>query len=567
MKKNRRSVTTVMILLFCLAVLFTAGAEEAAGLKQDVVVLFTSDVHCGMDQGFTYAGLKAMKDAMAEAGNHVLLADNGDSVQGEAVGLLTQGMESIRLMNAVGYDIAIPGNHEFHYGMDRFFELAEAADFPYISCNFRRNGEPVFAPYIIREFDGVKIAFVGVTTPETLTSSLPRFFQDEEGNYIYDFTQGNDGAEFYAAVQKAADDARSDGADYVILIAHLGNEASVRPYTYADVIGHTNGIDAVLDGHSHDTDKVVMRNKDGATVVRQACGTKLACIGWLRIFAADGKIDTGLYQWNNEVNARELLGIRNSVSDMLLISTSDINVLLSERIGSATVDLTSEDPSAKDDSGRPVRLVRCTETNMGDFCTDAVRIMTGADAAVINGGSIRANILKGDITMKDLFSVYPYGTRIVMIEATGQQILDALEWGARAVPEESSAFLQVSGISYEIHTSIESGFEADEHGTFAGISGERRVKNVKIGDEPLDPDRTYRLAGQDYILLNRGDGYTFFDGAPVLSISDGPDYTFLAAYIRAVPGGVIGAEYADPYGQERIIAVAEESGALPEQAP
>ena len=562
MRKTGRLVMAIVILSLCLICLSSGSAEEVSGLKRDVVVLFTSDVHCGADQGFTYAGLKAVKDAMAEAGNHTLLVDNGDSVQGEPVGTLTSGMESILLMNALGYDIAIPGNHEFDYGMDRFFELAEAAEFPYISCNFRRNGEPVFAPYIIKEFDGVKIAFVGATTPQTLVSSTPRFFRDDEGNYIYDFTQDNDGEDFYAAVQNATDAARADGADYVILMAHLGNEASMQPFTYADVIEHTSGIDAVLDGHSHDTEKVVMKNKDGAAVVRQACGTKMACIGWLRISAADAKVDTGLYIWNNDVNAQELLGIWNSIAARLLLSTNEIDSLLSERIGYTAENLTIDDPSAKEDSGRPIRLIRRTETNLGDFCADALRIMTGADAAVVNGGNIRVSIPKGDITIKNLFSVFPFGNRVVQIEVTGQQILDALEWGARVVPEENGAFLHVSGISYEIHTYIESSCEKDEYGMFTGVTCERRVKNVMIGGEKLDQDRTYILAGQDYPLLDQGDGHTAFDGAAVLSVSDDLDYSFLARYIQAL-GGVIGEEYADPYGQGRIIAVEEAPAAIP----
>ena len=318
--------------------------------------------------------------------------------------------------------------------MDRFFELAEAAEFPYISCNFRKNGELVFAPYILKEFDGVKIAFVGATTPETLVSSTPRYFQDGQGNYIYDFTQSSDGADFYAAVQKAVDDARAEGASYVILLAHLGNEAAVSPYTYADVISNTVGIDAVLDGHSHDTDTVVMKNRDGETVVRQACGTKLSCIGWLRISAADGKVDTGLYTWNNDVNAQELFGIWNPVSARLFLSMNQMNSLLSEYFGSTAVALTVEDPSAIDDAGRHVRLIRRTETNLGDLCTDAVRIMTGADAAVINGGNIRDNIPKGDITLNDLLTVFPFGNRIVVIEATAGMGRPGRPGGERRFP-------------------------------------------------------------------------------------------------------------------------------------
>ena len=226
MKGIRKIAGLLLILAVCLGI----GLAAAEGLTHDVLVLFTSDIHCGVDQGFTLVGLKAIKDTAEARGKHVLLVDDGDAVQGEAIGVMTQGMLPIELMNAVGYDAAVPGNHEFDYGMDRFFELAEAANFPYISCNFRKEGKLVFDPYIIKEFEGVKIAFVGASTPETLVSSTPRYFQDEKGNFIYDFTQGGDGSEFYAAVQKAVDDARAEGAQYVFLIAHLGNEASVKPY-------------------------------------------------------------------------------------------------------------------------------------------------------------------------------------------------------------------------------------------------------------------------------------------------------------------------------------------------
>ena len=249
----------------------------------------------------------------------MLLVDNGDALQGGPLGLLTQEEAMIELMNRMGYDIAIPGNHDFDYGMERFLSLTEAANFPFICCNFNREGQLVFPSYIIKEFDGVKLAFVGVTTPQTLYTSTPRYFQDESGNFIYGFMQGNDGADLYEAVQSAVDDARSEGADYVILLGHLGHDAVAIPYTYADVLGHTTGIDAMLDGHSHDTGKVVMKNRDGREIIRQASGTQLEGIGWLRICAADGSLDTGLYTWSDPVPAPKLLGIENEMSAVVEI--------------------------------------------------------------------------------------------------------------------------------------------------------------------------------------------------------------------------------------------------------
>ena len=384
--------------LVALLVLATGWAFAEAGPAtpvRDIVVLFTSDVHCGIDQGFGYVGLKAIRDALEREGNAVLLVDDGDAIQGEAIGILTQGQAIIGLMNQMGYDVAIPGNHEFDYGAQRFIALADAAEFPYVSCNFNRNGELVFPPYVIREAGGVKLAFVGITTPESLTSSNPRFFQDDEGNFIYGFMRSEDGAEAYAAVQKAADDARAEGAKYVILLAHLGNSGKSRPYTYADVIGHTRGIDAVLDGHSHDTDKVAVKNAEGRAVPRQACGTKLEGIGWLRIAAADGSVETWLYTWNNAVPAPRLLGLQNDMSDTVDDMMAWVDEQLDFVVAQCACELTINDPIARDDAGKPVRIIRRAETNLGDLIADAFRARSGAVVGVACAGGIRMGLPKG----------------------------------------------------------------------------------------------------------------------------------------------------------------------------
>lgn len=537
-----------------------AVCGEPEQLEKDVVVLFTSDVHCGIDQGFGYAGLAAIRQSMEDAGNHVVLVDNGDSVQGEPIGTMTTGEALIELMNVVGYDLAIPGNHEFDYGMDRFLELTEKADFPYISANFNKDGELVFAPYLVKEFDGVKIAFVGITTPKTITTSTPKYFQDENGNFIYGFMQDESGEKLYAAVQSAVDAAREEGAAYVIALGHLGNEQACEPWTYADVIGNTTGIDALLDGHSHDTDQVEMVNKDGQTVLRSGCGTKLAGVGCLRI-GKDGKLSTELFLWNNKTDAPTLLGIHNDADAAVKSAKDALGDKLSEVVAKTAVELTINDPVATKDDGSPIRIVRRAETNLGDLCADAYRELSGAQIAFVNGGGIRTSIKEGDITLNDILKVHPFGNAMCVIEATGQQILDALEWGARAVPSESGGFLQVSGLTYEIHTYIESSAKADENTMFAGVEGEYRVKNVMVGGEPLELDKTYTLASHNYMLKNGGDGFSMFAGCNVLQDEVMLDNQVLINYITGVLDGVVGQEYADPYGVGRIIAVEEEPAA------
>ena len=545
--------------LLALTMLLGVGAlaeEDAPLFQQDVMILFTSDVHCGIESNFGYAGLAMVRDAYKNAGYHVLLVDNGDSIQGEPVGTMTTGEANIKLMNAVGYDIATMGNHEFDYGMERFFELSKMANFPYVSCNFNKGGELQFAPYVVKEFDGVKIAFVGITTPKTLTSSTPKYFQDENGNFIYGFFEDETGEGLYNAVQKAVDDARAEGATFVVALAHLGNEAECSPYTYADVIANTTGINALLDGHSHDTNHVEMRNKARETVLRQGCGTKMEGIGYLKIAAKDGAMEAGVMMWNNDdFNATQLYQLDTDVTKAVAEATETLNAKLAEVVAKTDVELTINDPVAKTEEGKPVRIIRNAETNLGDLCADAYRYVSGADIAFVNGGGIRVSIKEGDITLNDILKVHPFGNALCVCEATGQQILDALEFGAKDVPGEFGGFLQVSGLTYEIHTSVPSSVKLDEKGLFAGVEGEYRVKNVMVGGEPLDLEKIYTLASHNYMLQGQGDGYTIFEDNVYTQESVMLDNQVLITYITEGLNGVVGADYANPYGQGRIVAV------------
>ncbi len=553
-----------LLLAFCM--LAGCGAQGEGGgetnppadtTPKDIVVLFTSDVHCGIDQGFGYAGLAAVRDSLKKD-NNVFLVDNGDAIQGEPVGTMTTGEAIIDLMNAVGYDVATMGNHEFDYGMDRFLELKDKANFPYISSNFNKDGELVFAPYIIKEAGDKKVAFVGVTTPKTLTSSTPKYFQDEAGNFVYGFMQDETGEKLYGAVQTAVDKAKGEGADYVIVMAHLGNEAEVAPYTYADLIENTNGIDAVLDGHSHDTDQVIMKNKDGKDVIRSASGTKLGSFGYLKISAEDGSMESGLYKWDNEVTPDKLFGFENEAGKAVTAATATLNEKLNEVVAKTQVALTINDPEAVDGEGKPIRIIRNAETNLGDLCADAYRDQSGADIAFVNGGGIRVSIDEGDITLGEILSVHPFGNSMCVIEVTGQQVLDALEWGAKSTPSQNGGFLQVSGLTYEIHTYVKSSAQQDENGLFTKVNGEYRVKNVKVGGEALDLDKTYTLASHNYMLKNAGDGFTMFKGAKLLQDEVKIDNQVLIDYITGTLGGVVGKAYANPYGEGRIVAVEAE---------
>ena len=539
----------ILSLALMMALSGLALAEEAdAAASNGVVILYTNDVHCAIDTNIGYAGVAAYEKAYEDAGYDVLLVDCGDAVQGAAVGTLSTGEYIVDIMNEVGYDVATIGNHEFDYGMDRFNELVEMAEYPYVSANFTDlEGNTILSPYAVLEAGGYSIAFVGASTPETFSKSTPTYFQDEEGNFIYSFCGGNDGADLYAAVQAAVDDARAEGADYVVVLSHLGTEASSVPFTSTDLIANTSGIDVVLDGHSHSVwEMEIEQNKDGEDVVMSSTGTQLTALGSLMI-DAEGNLATQLHTetiFQDDETAAFIDGIEAQYADTLatVVATSD-------------VDLTIYDPTETDADGNPIRLIRSQETNLGDLCADAYRAISGADIAFVNGGGIRDSIPAGDITYEQIIAVHPFGNALCVVEATGQEILDALEMSVRHVPDETGGFLQVSGLTFEVNMGVESSVVVDDADMFVEVAGDRRVQNVLVGGEPIDPKATYTLASHNYMLKSGGDGYTMFADNVLLQDEVMLDNQVLINYITESLGGVVGEEYSDPYGQGRITFV------------
>lgn len=539
-----------MLLAASMLLVGFAFAEEAAAEHTPVVVLYENDVHCGIEENVGYAGVAAYRNAYKALGYDTILVDNGDAVQGDVVGTLSKGEAIIDIMNALEYDVAIPGNHEYDYGMEQFMALTERANFPYISSNFKKtDGTAIFPSHVILEAGGWKIGFVGATTPHTFTSSTPTYFQDEEGNYIYSFSEGADGENLYNAVQTAVDETRAEGADFVFLMSHLGVDADENGnvYTSSAVITHTTGIDAVLDGHSHTVMECeVVKNADGEDVLLTQTGTKLQNLGVLTI-EPDGTISTKLH---NETIFKD--PDAQAVLDGIKAQNEEI---LNQVVASTQVKLTTTDPTAKAEDGSPLRIVRSQETNLGDLCADAYRTLLDADVGFVNGGGVRADIEAGDITYANIIKVHPFGNAACKIEVTGQQLLDALEMGARELPAENGGFIQVSGMTYEINVGIPSSVEVDDKGNFVGVNGERRVQNVTVGGEPIDPEKTYTLASHNYWLKSGGDGMSMFPGSPLLQDEVMLDNQVLITYIVDKLGGVVGEEYADPYGQGRITII------------
>ena len=564
------------------AAAMAVGAPAASacwtGEKSEVTILYTNDVHTYIDKQapeLTYAAIAALKQSYQNAGKKVLLVDAGDHVQGTAYGSMDEGASIIELMNAAGYDVATPGNHEFDYGMDRAKELMRDADFPYLSCNWvdLRTNLRVLPEIKVFVRGGVRIAFVGITTPETFTKSTPAYFMNKaQTKYIYDILGGEDGQKLYSAVQKAVDKAKCL-ADVVIGLGHLGVDPSSSPWTSEEVIAHTTGFDAFIDGHSH----TVMENKQvadasGRLVTLTQTGSYFANVGEMTI-APDGTISTRLvstYDQEDPAVAAEQAAWVSSVDEML-----------GEKIAVADTKFYITDPA----TGK--RRIRSGETNLGDFVADGIYTYFNeveqlhCDIAIMNGGGIRSDEDAGYWTFKTCKQVSPFGNVACLMSVTGKQIQDALEFAARfagAEGKENGGFLQVAGATYEIHTDIPNTVQTDDKNVWIGsATGTPRVQNVKIYDHangtyvPLDENKTYALAGMNYTLRNLGDGFAMFDGAELIKDYVSEDYLVMSTYamtfggvdaeglphlssansvLAEYPGYLL--DYENPYGAGRI---------------
>ena len=558
------------------------GAPAASacwlGDKSDVTILYTNDVHTYIDKQspkLTYAAIADLKQSYQNAGKDVLLVDAGDHVQGTAYGSMDEGASIIKLMNAAGYDAATPGNHEFDYGMDRAKAIMKEADFPYLSCNWvdLRTGLRVLPSVKVFVRGGRRIAFVGVTTPETFTKSTPAYFMnDAQTKYIYDILGGEDGQKLYDAVQKAIDKAEFWGADTIIGLGHLGVDPSSSPWTSEEVIAHTHGFTAFIDGHSH----TVMANKQvtdasGKAVTLTQTGSYFKNIGKMTV-GADGTITTEL------INTYE--GLDAAVAATASNWISAVDDMLGEEIAVGDTKFYINDPA----TGK--RRIRSGETNLGDFVADGIYTYFNeieelhCDVAIMNGGGIRTDVEAGPWSFKTCKTVSPFGNVACLMSVTGQQIQDALEFGARfagAEGKENGGFLQVAGARYTIHPMIPNTVQTNDKNVWTGSAATPRVSNVEIYDKttgtykPLDPNATYALAGMNYTLRNLGDGFAMFDGATLIKDYVSEDYLVMSSYaamfggvdanglphlasanspLADYPGYLI--NYEDPYGAGRI---------------
>lgn len=531
-------------LLLC-GVACTAMAQE----RGDIVILYDNDVHCAIDGYPVMAGLR---DSLLRKGCHTMVVSCGDFSFGGPVGAASKGEFIVRMMNAVGYDAACIGNHEFDYGLPQLRRMESLITAPLLCCNFRGTEDyggsrrvaanfqlpqlpTPFLPFVLRSVGDMVVGFVGVTTPTTLYTSTPVNFQNEEGEFVYNFSASN----LAGAVQRAVDGARMAGADIVVLLSHTGDVDGIP--TTRELIGGLRGVDVVLDGHDHHllpSDRVA--DMDDKPVLLSSTGAHFQNIGMVTI-SSDAQGHPCFAARTLPIDSLRKAGVSNAaVGDTLAEVKRLFDAMGSNVVAQSEVSLIAEEDG--------VRVCRLRETNLGDLVADAYRYGMNADIGWVNGGGIRANLPIGPITQNQLFAVTPYSNAMCLIRVTGLDILNALETAVREYPRAEGCFPQVSGLTFSFDITLPSSVVLDSNGTFLRVEGTYRVSRVMVGDKPLSLDETYTIAGSEYLMLNGGDALSF-PSRQLVSKEGYTDLYLLQRYLEERLHGVVGGEYAVPQGR------------------
>lgn len=481
MFKNRRVLSYLLSLVLVVGVFFGFMPNEslADSKTKEIKIIHVNDVH-GQVEGndkdlIGYPRLKTYVDRQREENPNLILLNAGDTIHGTNFATLSRGETVVNLMNIMGFDAMVPGNHDFNYGSDRLLELGKKAEFEILAANLVKEGskEKPYKDYMIKEVDGVRIGIFGLATPETKEKSHPNN------------TKGIDFISPVEASREMLAKLKEEKADVIIALSHLGEDKESE-FTSTLVAREVEGIDIIVDGHSH-TRLDQGRIENGTLIVQT--GDWVKNIGEVNLSFKDGKLVDKKAKLIKFDQVKDLEADEKLVAEIEKINLENQKIL-DKKIGKTKSDLNG------------VReVVRGKESNLGNFVTEAMKVKSGADLAITNGGGIRDSIPAGDITIGQIHTVFPFTNFLVLIEASGQDIVDALEYGTDAYPEVAGKFPQVSGVTYSLDTNEKAG---------------SRVKDVRINGEAIDLTKTYKLATNDFMAAG-GDGYTMFEANKILS--------------------------------------------------
>ena len=517
----------------------------AGELEGKTVILHSNDVH-GAIAG--YANMAALKADFEAKGADVILVDAGDFSQGTTYVSTSKGADAIAMMNAVGYDFATLGNHEFDYGWEQLKANIADANFKVLCADVLENGETIFDGHAIVEKDGVKIGFFGLETPEAQTKANPALIKG------LTFLAGD---EMFAAAQAEIDALKAAGADVIICLSHLGLDAESEPNRSVDMLAKVEGLDMIIDGHSHtviskgiiSTDKGDVEFPGAENI--QSTGTAFANIGVIVIDNETKAIVDNYLVPVSEDSAKD-----ETVAAAAQAIIDEINELYGEVFAKSEVELNGDKaPNGNRDS----------ETNMGDLITDsmlwtvmhqdgAIRPGVGGVVAITNGGGIRAWMHKGDITMNDVHTVLPFGNTVAVVYVTGAELLEALEASTYCTPVSVGGFPQVAGIDFTIATCAKYDKNAETYpdSTYYGPASINRVTINSINGNDFDPEATYAVVTNNFCAAG-GDTYYAFAAATEQFDTGIPMDEALMAYITEELDGVVGEKYAEPQGRIEVL--------------